>query len=111
VRELGANVTAVWVKDALQADIVVLAVHFGDIPELGHQVAPKEGRIFVDATNAIGLPTYTPVDLGGRPSSEVVAEKLAGARLVKAFDTLPAARSGCRPGPRWRTPCSVSVRQ
>ena len=31
------------------------------------------------------------VDLGGRTSSEVVAAQLPGARLVKAFNTLPAA--------------------
>ena len=45
----------------------------------------------IDATNAIDFPAYTPTDLGGRPSSEIVAEKLRGARLVKAFNTLPAA--------------------
>jgi 8-hydroxy-5-deazaflavin:NADPH oxidoreductase len=28
---------------------------------------------------------------GGRPSSEVIAETLRGAQLVKAFNTLPAA--------------------
>ena len=45
----------------------------------------------VDATNAIDFPAFTPRDLGGRLSSEVVAEYFPGATLVKAFNTLPAA--------------------
>src|SRR6202008_507795 len=48
-------------------------------------------RIVVDATNAIDFPAFTPKNLGGRPSTEVVAEALKGARVVKAFNTLPAA--------------------
>jgi predicted dinucleotide-binding enzyme len=55
------------------------------------------GKIVIDATNAIDFPAYTPTDLGGRASSEVVAEKLRGARLVKAFNTLPAATLAADP--------------
>jgi predicted dinucleotide-binding enzyme len=91
VGKLGAHVSAVPLKEALQADVIVLAVHFGDVSDVANQITPKEGRIVVDATNAIELPAYTPIDLGGRPSSEVVGEKPAGARLVKTFNTLPAA--------------------
>jgi predicted dinucleotide-binding enzyme len=91
IKELGANVSAVPLKEALQADVIVLAVHFGDVAEVVKQITPKPSRIVVDATNAIEVPAYTPIDLGGRPSSAVVEEQLAGARLVKAFNTLPAA--------------------
>jgi 8-hydroxy-5-deazaflavin:NADPH oxidoreductase len=91
IKELGANVSAVPLKEALQADVIVLAVHFGDVAEVVKQITPKPGRIVVDATNAIEVPAYTPIDLGGRPSSAVVEEQLAGVRLVKAFNTLPAA--------------------
>jgi predicted dinucleotide-binding enzyme len=45
----------------------------------------------VDATNAIDFPAFTPKDLGGRLSTELVAETVPGARVVKAFNTLPAA--------------------
>lgn len=91
VKELGISVSAVPLKEALQADVIVLAVHFGDVAEVVKEITPKPGRIVVDATNAIEVPAYTPIDLGGRPSSAVVEEQLAGARLVKAFNTLPAA--------------------
>jgi hypothetical protein len=49
------------------------------------------GKIVIDATNAIDFPSYAPTDLGGRASSELVAEQLRGVRVVKAFNTLPAA--------------------
>ena len=47
----------------------------------------------IDAMNAasIGPEGFRPFDLGGRPSSQVVADRLTGARVVKAFNTLPAA--------------------
>jgi predicted dinucleotide-binding enzyme len=46
------------------------------------------GRIVVDATNAVGVP---PGELAGRLSTEVVASLVPGARVVKAFDTMFAA--------------------
>ena len=55
------------------------------------------GRIVVDATNAIDLPAFTPSNLNGRLSTEVVAAAVSGARVVKAFNTLPAAILGADP--------------
>ena len=49
------------------------------------------GRIVIDATNPVMSPGFRIADLGGRTSSEVVAGLVAGARLVKAANTLPAA--------------------
>jgi 8-hydroxy-5-deazaflavin:NADPH oxidoreductase len=91
VRELGTNIAAVSVKDAVQADVVILAVPFSAIPHAVRDVARWNGRIVVDASNAIDFPAFTPTDLGGRLSSEVVADAVRGARVVKAFNTLPAA--------------------
>jgi len=45
----------------------------------------------VDATNAVDLPSSQPTDLGGRLSSEIVAQAVPVARVVKAFNTLMAA--------------------
>jgi predicted dinucleotide-binding enzyme len=79
------------VPDALKADVVILAVPFTAIGEAVGGAAAWNGRIVVDATNAINFPAFTPTDLGGRPSTAIVAELVPGARVVKAFNTLPAA--------------------
>jgi predicted dinucleotide-binding enzyme len=90
-KELGQHVIPQTLEAALRAGIVILAVPFSVVERLAHAEGDWTGRIVIDATNAISFPAFTPIDLGGRPSSEVVAEKLRGARLVKAFNTLPAA--------------------
>ncbi len=83
-------VRAVDAAEALLADIVILALPFDAIREATKDVGDWKGRIAVDATNAIDLPAFTPRDLGGRPSSHVLQDSLPGARVVKAFNTLPA---------------------
>jgi 8-hydroxy-5-deazaflavin:NADPH oxidoreductase len=84
-QELGDGVSAGAVKDAAAADIVVIAVMWPDVP---HAVdgLDWEGRVVVDPTNDFG-----PGDLNGPTSSEVVADLVAPARVVKAANTLAAA--------------------
>jgi predicted dinucleotide-binding enzyme len=91
VAELGSHVTPTSLPEALKADVVILAVPFTAVGEAVEGVAGWNGRIVVDATNAIDFPAFTPKDLGGRPSTEIIAEMAPGARVVKAFNTLPAA--------------------
>jgi 8-hydroxy-5-deazaflavin:NADPH oxidoreductase len=90
-RELGRHIIPETLEAALRADIVILAVPFSAVAVIARAGSDWTGKIVIDATNAIDFPGFTPTDLGGRPSSEVVAEQLRGARLVKAFNTLPAA--------------------
>jgi 8-hydroxy-5-deazaflavin:NADPH oxidoreductase len=90
-KQLNNHIIPQTLEAALQADIVILAAPFSAVPVIARASGDWTGKIVIDATNAIDLPAYTPTDLGGRPSSEVVAEKLRGARLVKAFNTMPAA--------------------
>jgi predicted dinucleotide-binding enzyme len=90
-KELGRQIVPQTLELALSADTVILAAPFSAIPGIERSGRDWQGKIVVDATNAIDFPAYTPADLGGRPSSEIVAEQLPGARLVKAFNTLPAA--------------------
>jgi 8-hydroxy-5-deazaflavin:NADPH oxidoreductase len=98
VRELGPKIAAVSVHDALSADVVVLAVPFDAVSDAVRSVGDWRGRIVVDATNAIDFPAFTPRNLeGGRASSEVVAAALPGARVVKAFNTIPAKVLGSDP--------------
>ncbi len=88
---LGNNVEATSTQDALKADVVILAMPFDRVPDAVRQAAAWDNRIVVDATNAIKFPEFLPKDLGGRLSTEIVAEDVPGARVVKGFNTLPAA--------------------
>lgn len=95
--ELGPSIRPVSVREALSADVVILAVPYRAIADVVGPAAGWDGRIVVDATNAIDFPAFTPSDLGGRLSSEIVEELLPGARVVKAFNTLPAAVLAAEP--------------
>jgi 8-hydroxy-5-deazaflavin:NADPH oxidoreductase len=85
VQRLGDGVSAGTVKDAAAADIVVLAVMWPDVPRAVEGLE-WEGRILIDPTN-----DFDPSDLDGRTSSEVVADLVAPARVVKAGNTMGAA--------------------
>jgi predicted dinucleotide-binding enzyme len=86
-RKLGPSVKPVSVEEALGADIVFLAVPFTSVGEVVRDAGAWGGRIVVDATNA-RLP---PDQLAGRLSTDVVADAVGGARVVKAFNTMFAA--------------------
>src|SRR6185437_15864471 len=73
---IGPTTVPKTVKDALEADIVMLAVPFGQHREVAKTRASWQGKIVIDVTNSLD-------DLGGVPSSSVVARALPGARLVK----------------------------
>jgi predicted dinucleotide-binding enzyme len=90
-RELGPSIRPAPLDEAIQAGIVILAIPHDAVEEVVQGAAHWGGRIVVDATNAIAFPAFTPRDLGGRASTAMVAEKLPDARVVKAFNTLPAA--------------------
>ncbi|MDH4610376.1 NAD(P)-binding domain-containing protein [Pseudomonas sp. BN102] len=93
--ELGPKVRPVSREEAARADIVFLAVNWSKIPAALDGLGPWNGRIVVDANNPIEAPTFRPFDLGAQSSSEVVAQLLPGARLVKAFNHLaPALLAG-----------------
>jgi 8-hydroxy-5-deazaflavin:NADPH oxidoreductase len=85
------TVSAKEITEALDAEVIILAVPFGAAEEVAKLRSDWAGKIVVDATNAIEFPSFKPLDLGGRSSSQVVAEQFKGAQVVKAFNTLPAA--------------------
>ena len=90
-KELGQHIVPQTIEAALLANTVILAAPFTAVREIASNSRNWKGKIVIDATNAIDFPSYAPTDLGGRPSSELVAEQLRGVRVVKAFNTLPAA--------------------
>lgn len=89
--ELGSAIEPATLEEALAADIVILAVPFTAVGDTVAGIDNWQGRIVIDATNAIDFSDFSPADLGGALSSDFVASQLPGARLVKAFNTLPAA--------------------
>jgi predicted dinucleotide-binding enzyme len=91
-KALGPTVKASTASDALAADVVLLAIPFGAIPAATKDVPDWKDRLVIDASNAVEIPAFTPADLGGRLSTEIVAEAVPGARIVKAFNTIPAAK-------------------
>ncbi|MGW7266228.1 NADPH-dependent F420 reductase [Streptomyces sp. NPDC054842] len=103
---LGPGATAATVEAAAVEEIVVLAVPWERLREAvrAAESSDWQERIVVDTVNPL-CPDHTPAELGGRPSSEVVAGLLPGARLVKAFNTLPPALLGADP----RTPAGRRV--
>ena len=93
-KAIGPTVTAVPLDEALQADMILLAIPFGQHQELARGASQWDGKILVDVTNAFGVPVE---ELGGRPSSAVLADAFQGARLVKAFNHLAAAKIAADP--------------
>lgn len=91
VRELGPAITAGTREEAAAQDIVFVAVNWSKLPEALRGLPDFGGRIVVDANNPIEAPLFKPFDLGDRSSSEVVADLVPGARVVKAFNYLFAS--------------------
>jgi hypothetical protein len=90
VRDLGPSITAGTREEAARADIVFVAVNWSKLKAALAGLPEWSGRILIDANNPIEAPLFKPVDLKGQVSSEVVADLVAGARVVKAFNHLRA---------------------
>lgn len=88
VRELGPAITAGTREEAASKDMVFVAVNWSRLPAALGGLQPLDGRIVVDANNPIEAPLFKPVDLGERSSSEIFADLVPGARVVKAFNHL-----------------------
>jgi hypothetical protein len=91
VSALGEGVSAVTVDEAASGAMVVIAVPWEHVRE-AVQGLDWNGRIVIDATN-----DWAADDLQGRTSSEIVADLVAGARVVKAANTLGAEVLGSDP--------------
>jgi len=91
---IGPEIIPRKLAEAVKADIVFLAVGYQSHPDVAKMLPTWSGKTIVDVTNAYGV---SPEDLGGQPSSKVVAQAFTGARLVKGFNHLGAAVLGQDP--------------
>src|SRR5712672_1722469 len=86
-RAIGPTVVAKSLRDALEADTIILAVPFGEHSEVAKALPNWKGKTVIDTMNAL-----VPVEeLDGLPSSAFVAKAFAGAKFVKGFNHLIAA--------------------
>ena len=93
-RAIGPTVVAKSLREALEADTIILAVPFGEHREVAKALPSWKGKTVIDATNAFGV---RPEELGGLPSSTVIAKAFTGAKLVKGFNHLIAATLAADP--------------
>ena len=91
VSGLGEGVSAGTTDEAAAAGIDDIAVPWDRVGE-AVQDLNWNGQVVVDATN-----DWAADDLGGRTSSELLADLVPGARLVKAANTLRAVVLGSDP--------------
>lgn len=107
IAELGPSIRAGTTEQAASADIVFVAVRWVDVRKALSGLPGWNGRIVVDATNAVeflepGSPEredpsnplaaygIRALDLGDTYSSAIVRELVPGARVIKAFNNLEA---------------------
>jgi 8-hydroxy-5-deazaflavin:NADPH oxidoreductase len=93
LEELGPRASALETRAVAAADLVFLAIPWEAVVPLLEELPAWHGRILIDATASVRhfrWPDPEPYDLGRLSSSEIVQASAAGARVVKAFGTLPA---------------------
>lgn len=95
--ELGPGVVPQSIEEAYKADLIFLAVPFPAHKALAKRFEQWNGKTLVDVTNTLDLTPQERDELGGQLSTEVVAKAFVGAKLVKAFNHLPATRLGTNP--------------
>jgi len=85
VNELGTLALAGTTEDASNADLVILAVRWEQIPDVLNKVKRQlNGKIVIDASNRPAQGDLS------KPASVVVAELIPDSKIVKAFNTLYA---------------------
>ena len=88
VAAIGPTIHAGTREEAAAKDIVFVAVNWSKLPSALAGLPDFGQLIVVDANNSIEGPLFKPADLQGRTSSDVVADLVPGARLVKGFNHL-----------------------
>ncbi len=104
-RELAAEVSptvrAVELDEALESDLIILAIPFLAVESLARSRPDWSGKTIVDVTNAFMLPNSEEL-LAGRLSTEIVADAFRGVDTVKGFQSASGkcagTRSLCRKG-------------
>jgi predicted dinucleotide-binding enzyme len=96
-KEIGANASAGLPREAVAfGDVILFAVPYRALPDLGKELAPAlKGKIVIDACNPFpdrdgDIANWARQKGAGLASAEL----LPGARIVRGFNAIPAARMG-----------------
>lgn len=84
--QIGASV-ATPAEAVADAEVVVISVPWGTIPEALEQAGPLEGRVVIDTTNQFGP---GPKPAPGQTAAVYNAARMPGGRYTKSFNTLTA---------------------
>ncbi len=95
--QIGANASAGTPQQAAAfGDVVVMAVPYGALPELGKSLAGElKGKVVIDCSNPFPQRDGAIADEARAQGAGVVSARLLpGARIVRAFNAIGAARMG-----------------
>src|ERR1700739_777243 len=84
-KSIGPTIIPKSMQEAVQADMLLLAVPYGAHQEVAKLLPNCTGQLVVGVTNAYAVP---PEKLQNLASSTVISRALPGAKLVKAFNHL-----------------------
>jgi predicted dinucleotide-binding enzyme len=85
---IGPTIQSRTLSEAIKADTIFLAVRFESHQDVAKMMSSWKGKTIIDVTNT----QVSPEELGGLPSSKVIEQAFNGARLVKGFNHLIAAK-------------------
>jgi 8-hydroxy-5-deazaflavin:NADPH oxidoreductase len=93
VSQLGKGASAASVEEAASLDYVLLAVPWKNVEAALRGLPAWNSRVLIDATNPFAetSPKLVLANLGDISASEIVAGFTAGARIVKAFNSIRMA--------------------
>ena len=95
--EVGSGARAGTPQEAAAfADVIVIAVPYGALPELGKTLgAALKGKVVIDASNPFPQRDGAIADEARAQGAGIVSARLLpGARIVRAFNAIGAARMG-----------------
>ena len=92
-RAIGPTVVARSLREALDADTIILAVPFEEHGKVAKALPSWKGKTLIDTMNMFPAPE----EPDSLPSSAVVAKAFTGAKLVKGFNHLIAAKLAADP--------------
>jgi 8-hydroxy-5-deazaflavin:NADPH oxidoreductase len=86
--DLSGDVRAGQVGDGLAGDVVILAVWYAAVDDvLARYRDELAGKVVVDVTNPIDVDAFEPLELEAGSAAQEIADKVPGAKVVKAFNT------------------------